>query len=396
MASFSLFTLALRNLRRKSLRTGILITSIGLLVAILVFGASFILSVSASLRQSIGRLGADVLVVPVGARDYAEEVLLETKAKTFSMDRSIMDKVKNIEGVEQITSHVYLTTIMGICCDVPEAKVVAFTQDTDFIVSPWLQKAIGRKLRPGEAIIGYEAERNMALLDMEKTTLFGNEFRIAGVLEKTGTGLDHALFVSDENLPEMAAKSGTPFRADQISLIFVKAKPGVDPKKLGREIEGRIVEVDVTNRSDIGKNILSTLRDINMVFVLTMTLSLLLSVFLAWTIFSAVVNERIREIGIMRAIGAKNSHVVRAFVLEVLVLGLAGSLLGIIMGTYLSVSLSGIFTLLRDVSASLGAMHRAGIALAGLLTGTGVCVLGSLVPVLRIRRMEPLAAIKEA
>jgi len=393
--SFSLFSLALKNLKRKSLRTGILVLSIGLLVSILVFGASFIMSVSASLKKSIDRLGADVLVVPIGARDFAEEVLLETKAKTFYMDRSIMERVRKVEGVDALTPQVYLSTIMGVCCDVPEAKVVAFNQDTDFIVSPWLKKSIGRRLEKGEAIIGWEANENLGLLEMEKAILFGSDFKIAGVLEKTDTGLDNAIFIGDDNLAEVMEKGRSPLKPDQISLIFVKAKGGFDPRKVARAIEGEIIEVDVTYRNDLGKGILATLKDINRVFLLTIGLSLLLAVFLTWTIFSAIVNERMKEVGIMRAIGAKNRHIVKAFVLEVLVLGLGGSLAGIVLGTYLSLSLSRIFTLLRDMGAGLTIFERAEIAVLGILVGTAVCVLGALAPIIRVKQTEPLNAIKE-
>lgn len=396
MASFGLINLALKNLKRKSLRTGILVFSIGLLVSILIFGASFIVSVSASLRQSIDRFGADVLVMPSGARDFAEEVLLETKAQSFFMDKAVLEKLTDVEGVDDVTYQVYLTSILGVCCDVPEAKVVAFNQDTDFIVTPWLKEAIGRRLKPGEAILGYEANKNLGLLEIGSTTLFGNDFQIVGVLEKTGTGLDSAIFLSDENLSELIEKGKSPLKPGQISLAFVKVKKGYDPEKVGRNIEGEMIEVDVTTRSDMGKNILSTLRDINRVFMLTITLSLVLSVFLTWTIFSAIVNERMREIGIMRAIGAKNSHVIKAFVLEVLVLGLMGSSVGMVLGTYLSVYLSGIFTLLRQMAAALSVTQRVEIALMGLLIGTGICILGAIAPILRIRRMEPMSAIKEA
>lgn len=113
---FSLRTLAVRNLKRRSLRTAILAASIGLFVCILVFGSSFVLSVNASLKKSIGRLGADVLVVPYGAQDYAEDVLLQSnKARSFYMDRGVVEKVKGIKGVGQVTWQTYLTTIAGLC-----------------------------------------------------------------------------------------------------------------------------------------------------------------------------------------------------------------------------------------------------------------------------------------
>lgn len=392
---FNLFSVALKNLKRKSFRTAVLIVSIGLLVSILVFGSSFIISVSASLQRASNRLGADLLVVPTGATDYAEEVLLETKAKTFYMDRSIVEKVKKIDGIVDITYQTYLETIWGVCCDVPPAKVVAFNQDTDFIVGPWLNKAIGRKLKRNEAIIGYEAYENLGLLEVDSSVLFNTRFDIVGVLEKTGTGLDNAIFISDENIGEIIKKGKSGLKPNQISLIFAKIGEGLDPYAVGMRVEKEILEVDTIGRSDIGKNIITTLKDINSVFLITIILASVLSIFLAWTIFSAIVNERFREVGIMRAIGAKGSHVMRMFVIEVFFLGLAGSIAGIVFGTYLSLTLSRIFTLFRDMAATLTLTERIEVSLLGLAAGTGICIVGALSSIIRIKRLEPFTALKE-
>jgi len=61
---FTLFSLALRNLKRKPLRSGILIVAIGLLVAVLVFALSFVKRVDSGIKITSDRLGADLLIVP--------------------------------------------------------------------------------------------------------------------------------------------------------------------------------------------------------------------------------------------------------------------------------------------------------------------------------------------
>jgi putative ABC transport system permease protein len=395
---FTLFSVAVKNLRRKSFRTAVLILSIGLLVSILVFGASFIVSVSSSLERASNRLGADLLVVPVGARDYAEEMLLETKVKVFYMEKDILGRVTAVEGVEQATHQVYLQSILGLCCDIPAAKIVAFDQDSDFIVKPWLTKVLNRRLEKGEAIIGAEAYENLGLLDVQSSVLFNKKYNFVGVLDKTGTGLDNAIFISEENIDDILELGSASLRPDQISLIFTKLEPGYDPEEVGRRIEGSgsILEVDVIERSDMGKRIVSTLTDINRVFMITIILATLLSAFLAWSVFSAIANERLREIGIMRAIGARGSHIVWMFVAEVTLLGVLGSLVGIALGTYLSVSLASFFTLIREMSATMTLFERFEVSLIGLLAGSAICLVGALSSIMRFKRLEPLKALKEA
>jgi putative ABC transport system permease protein len=120
-----------------------------------------------------------------------------------------------------------------------------------------------------------------------------------------------------------------------------------------------------------------------------------LTTFLVWAIFSAIANERSKEIGIMRALGAKESHIVKLYLIEVLVLGLLGSMIGVLAGTYLSVLLTGSFSLLKNISAGLTGSQQTVIALVGLLIGTSICVTGAMMPINRIKKMEPLLVIKE-
>jgi putative ABC transport system permease protein len=396
MSSFNFTTVALKNLKRKPFRTGVLIFSISLLVSLLIFALSFIISVSSSIKKASDRLGADLIIVPIGARGYAEAFLLESKKAEFYMNKSLIDRVKKIEGIESVTYQTYLSTIGGVCCDVEATRIIAFDQDSDFIVEPWLKKAIDRGLKKGEAIAGYETNFNLGveLLDLE-TTIFNNKFKVVGVLEKTGTALDNALIMTEENIKDIIGSGKSPLSEEQISLIFTKVKKGFDPYEVGRTVEGNIVEVDVVSRSDIGKEILSTLKDINKIFLITIVMSSILAIFLVWAIFSAIANERSREVGIMRAVGAKESHIVKLFMLEVFLVGLTGSLIGLVIGTALSLSLAKGFKLLKNISATLTALQQTEIAIAGLLIGTIICIAGALMPINRIKKLEPLLAIKE-
>jgi putative ABC transport system permease protein len=393
---YGLLHVAVKNLKRKAFRTAVLVVSIGLLVSIFVFGASFLLSVSSTLEKSVQRLGADVLVVPVGARDYAEEVLLETKTKVFYMDRGIVERVKNVEGVKDVTYQTYMTTVFGLCCDIPPATVVSFNHETDFIVNPWLDKALGRKLEKNEAIIGFEAYDNFGLFDVSSSLLFGVKFALVGVLEKTGTGLDNAIFMSDENIDAVISRGKAGLKPNEISVIFVKIKNGYDPLQVSRKIEGAIIEVDTIERNDMGNKIITSLTDIKNIFLITISLAFMLSAFLAWTVFSAIVNERSREVGIMKAMGAKNSDIVIMFTLEILILGIFGSLVGILFGTYLSLHLSSLFSLIKDMAASLSVLERVEIGLLGIVAGSGICMLGALSSIIRMKNLEPFSVIKEA
>lgn len=387
---------ALRNLWRKIFRTAVLVLAIALFVALLVFAVSFTLSITATIDGVSQRLGADIIAVPVGARTEAQEFLLESRNTEFYMPAELIDEVRQIDGVREVTHQTYVTSIDGLCCDVIPTMIVAFDPDSDFIITPWLQRAIGRDLAPGEAIAGAGTAENLGLglLNVE-ATLFDQRFTIVGELERTGTGLDNALFMTDESLQEIIDTGLTPLDQEEISVIFIRLEDGLDPDYLGRVIEGQIYNLDVVTRSSMGVRWLNTLADINRIFLVTVSLSSLLTIFLVWSIFSAIANERAREVGIMRAIGARQSQVVKLFFLEVSILGAAGSLLGVAGGTWLAAWLASGFEVMRSISAGLDPLQQLAIGVGCFVVGSLVCLAGAMAPIYRIKKIEPLLVIKE-
>jgi putative ABC transport system permease protein len=391
----TLFSFARKNIRRKPLRTGILVFAIALLVSALVFALSFVRRVDGSIRKTSERLGADLIVVPANARGAAEDILLENKIKSFYMDRSIIDRVRSIEGVDLTTEQIYLVTMSTMCCSVPEAMVVAFNQDTDFIIKPWLTEKLNRRLGIGEAVAGDESSFNIRLGLVEvDSKLFGNVFRIVGVLDKTGSGLDNAVFITMDNMDAIIRSGKVRVKPGEISVLFVRVKPGVDPSRVAAKIEDSIIEVDTMTRKDIGRGLISTLKDMSRIFTMTIALASVMAFFLVWAIFTAIANERSKEVGIMRALGAKESHILRIFLLEVLVIGCAGSAVGIALGTGLSALLAQGFSVVKHLSTELSAAERIVITGASFLAGTLICVLGALGPIMRLKKLEPLLVIK--
>jgi putative ABC transport system permease protein len=417
MNNFNTLSVTLKNIKRKSFRTGVLIFSISLMVSLLVFSISFSISVSSTLNKSANRLGADLIIIPAGASNKAQEFLIQSENQTFYMNRNIIERLKKIKGIDTsaITYQTYLSSIMGICCDVAQTQVVVFDQERDFIVKPWLSKRDFAKLKKGEIIAGFGTYENLGygMLDVadldkplpdDKTImlkLFHNYFKVVRVLEKTGTGMDHSLFISEENFADMVKSKEppvkpdlSPLKSDEISVIFAKILPGYDPYQVAKKIDGEIVEVDVVDRRDMGQKILVVLNDINVIFIIAIILSSFLTIFLVWGIFSAIVNERSKEIGIMRAIGAKESQIARLFLMEVFIIGAVGSLIGVIIGTFSGILLTRSFTLLKTISAFLTLFEHLAIALLGLVIGIGICISGAIMPINRIKKIEPLLVIK--
>ncbi len=388
----SIGRIALKGVSRKLFRNLVLILAVGMLVALLVFAMLFNKAVKDDLDAANKRLGADIVMVPVEAMDKAEEFILESKDKTFYMDKTIYDQVKNLPGVAAATTQIYLKTLASGCCSIVEGQVVAIDQDTDFVVRSWMKNP--PPLKKGEAYVGSYVWEYLGLIDTP--TLFGTPIKVVDHLKKSGSGLDHALFIRQQDLDLVSAEALGKFDRSKISLIFIKLKPGYDLDEMAGKIQSIAPTTGIMTRGTLGSSIREKLSDIISIFSLTISISSALAILLAWSTFTALANERQREVGILRAIGAKRLHIIRLFLTEALIIGLVGSATGVILGHQLLKELASNFHLLKQLNAvSSFSATNLPISLTALGVGIIVCLIGALLPVLRLANMEPFTAIKE-
>src|SRR5574337_735799 len=131
---------AFKNLKRKSTRT-ILLFAIVAVVSCTLFSATlFLKSINNALKLGTYRLGADLLVVPEHAETKAKSALLSGEPTQFLMDKSILDRVRKVDGVKSATPQLFLKPTSFTCCFNVDVFLVAFDPDTDFTVKPWLEK----------------------------------------------------------------------------------------------------------------------------------------------------------------------------------------------------------------------------------------------------------------
>lgn len=107
--------------------------------------------------------------------------------------------------------------------------------------------------------------------------------------------------------------------------------------------------------------------------------------------FSILIAQRRRQIGLLRTVGAAAGQVRRGLLAEAALIGLIGSVLGVLLGV-------GVAALAAGISGSL----RTGLALppgwlgAALVIGTGVTVLAAMLPARRAMRIAPLEVLRPA
>lgn len=137
---------------------------------------------------------------------------------------------------------------------------------------------------------------------------------------------------------------------------------------------------------------LSFLGTVLLVFAL---ISVFVGAFIIFNTFSIVVAQRVRELGLLRAVGATSGQVIRMVVLEGLVMAVVASVLGVFFGVVISNLL---YTLMRaggfDIPSSPARIQVSTVVIA-LLVGMVVTTVSSLIPAVRGSRIPPVAAMQE-
>jgi len=395
-----LVQLARRNITGNAFRSWV-VALCACLVAGLALGTTLILrGADSSLRLANQRLGADIVVVPEGAVEKVEGALLMGHTTRVWMASQNLDKVVGVPGVQAASPQIYLSTLLNAsCCSVPNMFLVAYDPATDFTLEPWLKNTIGQGLKLGEVVGGAfvftpEGEQNIQI--------YGYLVTLKANLEPTGTGIDQSMFMTLETARDIARVSVTMAVApleipdDGISAVMVQLDPGADPQATAVEIMHRVPGVTPIVSSNLFQAYRKQLGSLRAGIGATLGLTLGLSVLLIGLVFSMAANERRRELGVLRAMGASRAFVFRTLLVEAGMLALAGAFTGItltILVVYLFRTLIVVTLGLPFLMPALSTL--AAEVLAGLGVALVVITLAALFPAVRISRLDPAVAMRE-
>jgi putative ABC transport system permease protein len=396
----NLMRLALRSITGNSFRSWVvglcamLVASLSLATTLVIRGAEN------SLRLAIDRLGADILVIPQGSESKVETALLMSTPVSVWMPRSVLKEIAAIPGVIVVSPQLYLSSLHNAsCCSVADMFLVAYDPATDFTVAPWVRKKIGTELRLGEAVGGTYV---FVPEGQDNIKIYGYFLTLKANLEPTGTGLDQTMFVTFQTAEEIARLSPTlameplVIPPDSISAALVKVNPGDDPHEVALEIFKKVAGVTPVESPNMFQAYRQQLNGLLHSNLIILGIIWGLSLVLVGLVFSMAANERRRELGVLRAMGATRLFVLESLLAEAGLLSLLGGLIGITL-TILVIALFRtriILTLNLPFLFPSFFPLLAQIALGLALTLLSV-TLAALVPARRISFQEPATAMRE-
>src|SRR3989344_2463370 len=337
--------LAIGSLRKRFLRT--LLTLIGIFIGIASVVALISLGqgMQAAINQQFSSVGTDKIIIQGVAAGFGPP----GQNAAGTVDKEDLELIKKVPGVNKAAGRLLrsvnleygTSVIVTFGASLPEEQ-----EARDLVIDANnIKTKKGRMLKPGESnkiLVGNHLwtidhfSKDIAL--GSKMLINGKTFEVIGLLDKIGAGRDESIMVNEDDMRELLNEK---YKFSAI-IVQTNEKPAEVADRILRVIrkdrrqkEG-FEDVTVSTSEDIIASINTILGVVQAVFIGIAAISLLVGgIGIMNTMYTSVL-ERTREIGIMKAIGARNNSILWIFLIESGLLGLAGGIIGVLLGAILS------------------------------------------------------------
>ena len=407
------FRLALNILVHSKLRSWLTIIGIVIGVAAIVAIVSIGEGAQASVQDRLSGLGADLITVSPGFQRAAGGFRGgfggrgggdSTQTTSKNLTRRDIQAIKSVEGL------LYVNGIVNGRADISylaESASVSI-QGVDPLVWKYIittELESGRYLNPGDTnvvVIGNRLAHTtfkQPLVLNQLITLNGRLFKIIGILKDSEGGENNRVYMPIETARTSIDDIGNE-KFDSIS-IKVSNADFVDQQvsdidyqlMLERHVTNKTKDYSVTS----SKATLERIQGVTQTFTIFLgaiaAVSLLVgAVGIANTMFTSVL-EKTKEIGIMKAIGARNSDIMTIFLLNSCLVGFVGGAIGIGLGSIISGYLPSVLTSLGP-GGSVKTVIPIKLLVESMVLSIGIGMIAGAIPAYRASKLKPVDALR--
>lgn len=385
---------AFRNLGRKKFRTGLTILGIAIGVASVIMISNISQYGTTSITAELDSLGLGGLSITTNAQASATltEEELEIVRKSAQVDQAMPVMMRNTK----------------VYCKSSEEEALVWGIDSKANKVISLQVLYGRAISNADV----NAQSNVCMVDQtfaqniyQRENIVGKkisilcggvveEFEVVGVI-KTGSGLLQSLI--GDYIPNFVyVPYSTLQRAtgsQQFDQIAVRVEKDSNVDQVGENIVARLERANGISGSYVSSNLVKQREGLdNMLNIVTMVLSavgaisLLVASLSIMTVMLVSVNERTREIGIKKSIGAKKSMILVEFLLEAVCLSFVGCLAGILIGNGISLIGAHYLGITLTIQGDIIALTTAFSMVTGMIFGV--------YPAMKACKLHPVDALR--
>lgn len=393
-----MWKISINNLRANKGRLSL--TGLAIVLGVSFVTAAFVMS--DGLRDSFGTLvdevyeGTDLVVREDGEFGVDGRVDESTLALVEGVDgvRMVEGTVGN-DGVQPVKSDGTVISSVG-------PPQFGFSWSTDPDLNPQTLTE-GTAPGPGQFVMDISsAERH----DFEIGETYGvvtetgsYEFELSGYTKFGADNSTNGALLTAYSMDDAQLITG--FEDDEFDTLDISVADGYSASDVQASIAALMpAGVEVANNQTLQQEqaaefneTIGILQNILLGFAL---ISLFVSIFIIYNTFGIVVAQRVREIGLLRAIGAEARQIRASIIVEALIIGAVASAIGIAAGVGLNLGLRAMFDALGIDMPPADTILALRTVLIALGLGIGVTVVSSVAPSLKASRVSPIAALSGA
>ena len=390
--------LAITNIKEKGARSWLTVIGVFIGIAAVVALVSLTQGLTESVEAEFEAIGTDTITILAGGAGGLDGFGPAGAIGQY-IDEDDVEVILGVEGVENAEA-MTMNRAEVVYRDKKESAFVLGTTPEIFEVFPQFEMDIGRKFRGGErnsAIIGsnfgprvFDEEIGIR----ESLEIRDERITVIGRLETVGTPLyDRGMILPMETSQDIFDAEG------KVSAVYSSTMDGYDPAEVADEIEERLEDArgdddfSVQTMEQVLEAVNNILGMVQALFVGVAAISLLVGgIGIMSTMYTSVL-EKTKDIGIMKAVGARNENIMTIFLFESGFLGLAGGILGVIIGLLLAKGAEYVFHQYFGVGMLQVAINPE-LVVGALAFSFVVGTLSGVFPARRAARLDPVDALR--
>jgi putative ABC transport system permease protein len=210
--------------------------------------------------------------------------------------------------------------------------LVGIDPQEELNVKTWWEFKQGEYINQADhALVGAIAAQLLQFNIGDKIDVNGREVTVASILGETGANDDYQIFLPLVTLQQSFNKEGL------LSSVDIRALCNACPvEMISNEINKEIPGVQALAVKQIAASEMGLVERMNMLMLALAGITLAVGLFGVVNTMITAVHERVKDIGIMRAVGASQGQIIRVFIYEAIVVGILGGIFGYAIGTLLA------------------------------------------------------------